>query len=346
MKKAFASLLLAALLVSGCSQQTETADPVAAAPATEAVSTTVLAMDTVMDLSIYGDEALLTQAEETIAQLEACLSVTEETSEIYALNQAGQGTLSPVASQLLEEGLALCERTGGALDLSIYPVLRLWGFTTGDYRVPGQEEIAALLAHVDYRDIHLDPDTGNVTLAQGMQIDLGSIAKGYTGDCLSQLFKEGGVTSGLVNLGGNVQAIGAKPDGSAWRVGIQDPASAETLAVVEVVDQAVITSGGYERYFEADGQTYWHILDPDTGAPARSGLLSATIVGSSGLVCDGLSTALFVMGVEEAAELWRSQGDFEAVLVAEDGTIYITAGLEDCFSLTEAAAGCTLEVIR
>lgn len=345
MKKAFASLLLAALLVSGCSQQPGP-DRTEVTPATEPVSTTVLAMDTVMDLTIYGDEALLTQAEDTIVQLEDRLSVTRADSEIARLDQAGEGTLSQETARLLEQGLALCERTDGALDLTIYPVLRLWGFTTGEYRVPAQSEIDALLPQVNYRGVALDPDTGSVTLPQGAQIDLGSIAKGYTGDCLAQLFAEGGVTSGLLNLGGNVQAIGAKPDGSPWRVGIQDPSSADTLAVVEVVDQAVITSGGYERFFEEDGQTYWHILDPSTGTPAHSGVLSATIVGDSGLVCDGLSTALFVMGVDAAAQLWRSQGDFEAVFVTEDGTIYITAGLEETFSLTEAAAGYTLEVIR
>lgn len=345
MKKAFASLLLAALLVSGCSQQPGP-DRTEVPPATEPVSTTVLAMDTVMDLTIYGDEALLTQAEDTIVQLEDRLSVTRADSEIARLDQAGEGTLSQETARLLEQGLALCERTDGALDLTIYPVLRLWGFTTGEYRVPAQSEIDALLPRVDYRGVELDPDTGSVTLPQGAQIDLGSIAKGYTGDCLAQLFAEGGVTSGLLNLGGNVQAIGAKPDGSPWRVGIQDPSSADTLAVVEVVDQAVITSGGYERFFEEDGQTYWHILDPNTGTPAHSGVLSATIVGDSGLVCDGLSTALFVMGVDAAAQLWRSQGGFEAVFVTEDGTIYITAGLEETFSLTEAAAGYTLEVIR
>ena len=347
MKRAFA-LLLTTLVLTGCSPNVDgAAQPAERSSAQiQAVNTTVFAMDTVMDLTIYGDEALLTQAEQCIARLEDSLSVTDENSEIYQLNQQGTANLSEEAAQLLEQGLALCELTGGALDLSIYPVLRTWGFTTGEYQVPEEEKIAGLLEHVDYRSVALDWTSGAVTLQEGMQIDLGSVAKGYTGDLLTQLFKEGGVTSGLLNLGGNVQAIGAKPDGSPWRVAIQDPESTENLAVLEVVDKAVITSGGYERFFEENGQTYWHILDPTTGAPARSGVISVTIIGDNGLMCDGLSTALFVMGVEDAAQFWREHGGFEAVLVTDDERLCITAGLEDSLALLESAARYTVEVIR
>lgn len=155
------------------------------------------------------------------------------------------------------------------------------------------------------------------------------------------------MTSGLLGLGGNVHTIGAKLDGSAWRVDIRAPQSEETMAVIQVNDQAVITSGGYERCFEEDGQTYWHILDPKTGAPAHSGLISVTVVGDGGLLCDGLSTSLFVLGVEGAAQLWREHGGFKAVLVAGDGRVYITQGLEDTFFfLGTAGERYTLEVIR
>lgn len=350
MKRVFALLLLAALIMTGCGpKEVATEQPADGAVYTqsEPVSATVFAMDTVMDLTIYGEEALLEQAEQYILQLEGSLSVTDENSEIYQLNQRGTIDLSEDAAQLLEQGLALCQMTNGVLDLSIYPVLRSWGFTTGDYRVPEENEIAALQEYVNYKNISIDRESGTVTLAEGMQIDLGSVAKGYTGDRLARLFEEGGVTSGLLNLGGNVQTIGAKPDGSPWRVAIQDPETAENLAVLEVVDQAVITSGGYERFFEENGQTYWHIIDPATGYPARSGVISATIIGDSGLICDGLSTALFVMGVEAASEFWREHGGFEAVLVTDDDRICITEGLEDKLTLLEsAAARYIVEVIR
>jgi thiamine biosynthesis lipoprotein len=168
-----------------------------------------------------------------------------------------------------------------------------------------------------------------------MEIDLGSVAKGYTGDRVIELLRENGVTSALLNLGGNVQALGTKPDGSPWRVAVQDPSGDGCLGVLEIDDQAVITSGGYERYFVEDGVTYWHIIDPADGAPARSGLISVTIVGDSGLLCDGLSTSLFVMGLEDAAQFWRENGGFEAVFVTESGQILITEGLQERFSLLE-----------
>lgn len=141
-------------------------------------------------------------------------------------------------------------------------------------------------------DTTADPAT--LTLPVGMELDFGSLAKGYAGESCARLLKEAGVSSALLNLGGNIQTIGAKPDGSAWRVGIQDPKGSEEdyVGIVELVDQTAITSGGYQRYFEQDGVRYWHILDPRTGSPARSGLSSVTVIGSSGTRCDGLSTAL------------------------------------------------------
>ena len=145
--------------------------------------------------------------------------------------------------------------------------------------------------------------------------------------------------SALLSLGGNIQTVGAKPDGSPWRVAVQDPEQdgQTALGVVEVVDLAVVTSGGYQRYFEEDGTRYWHIMDPDTAAPARSGLSSVTVVGADGTVCDALSTALFVIGAEEAADFWRENPSLavELILVEEDGTVLITPGLEDAFQLAE-----------
>lgn len=318
-----AALLLALILLAGC------------APQPEAAESAFFAMDTVMSLRIYGDGALLDGAEQRVRELESLLSVTDGGSEIHALNRDGAAALSAETAGLLREALALCGRTGGALDISVYPVLRAWGFTTGAYSVPGGEELAALLPLVDYTGVALDGDAAS--LGPGMEIDLGSVAKGYTGDVLAAYLRENGVTSALLDLGGNIQAVGAKPDGSPWRIGVRDPAGEGNVGVVEVSDEAVITSGGYERYFEEDGVRYWHILDPKTGRPARSGLASVTVVGERGLLCDGLSTALFVMGREGAVEHWRQHRDFEAVLVGEDGSVTITAGLEGRFTPADPA---------
>ena len=179
-----------------------------------------------------------------------------------------------------------------------------------------------------------------VTLDEGTQIDLGGIAKGYASDRVAAIFTEHKVPRGLVRLGGNILAWGDRPDGAGWRIGIQDPAdpdNSEALAgVLELKDAFAVTSGSYQRYFEEDGKTYHHIIDPATGYPADSGLTSVTVVADrntgSGTLCDALSTALFVMGEEQALEYWRSGAyDFQMVLVTEDGRVVATDGLKDCF---------------
>ena len=337
MKKYFISAMLSALLfLTGCSAESSP----------EPVQGTFFAMDTMMDFTIYGESGLIDQSESLIASLESLVSVTDTGSELYAINQTGSGTLTGKASSLMEQALEICRRTDGALDLSIYPIVRAWGFTTGSYQVPDEAEIQALLPLVDYRKIQYDAATGTVTLPEGMEIDLGSVAKGYAGQLAAQMLREHGVQSALLNLGGNVQTVGAKPDGSPWQIGIKDPQGEDAMMVLSVEDQAVVTSGGYERYFEQDGQTYWHIMDPSTGHPADSGLISVTIVGDEGVVCDGLSTALFVMGLEKAADLWAQSGDFGAVFATASGEVYITEGLQDRFALTEQYADTPVSVIE
>ena len=331
-----AALLSAAFLLTGWS----------GAPAQEPETATFFAMDTAMDFTVYGDAALLDEAETLIGSLEEQVSVTDEHSNIYAIDHTGSGSLSGNAAELMAQALELCRRTGGALDISVYPIVRAWGFTTGSYQVPDEETIQSLLPLVDYTQIQYDAATGVVTLPEGMEIDLGSVAKGYAGQLAAQMLRNSGVESALLNLGGNVQTVGAKPDGSPWQIGIKDPKGEDAMMVLSIADQAVVTSGGYERYFEQDGQTYWHIMDPFTGHPADSGLISVTIVGDEGVVCDGLSTALFVMGLEKAADLWAQSGDFEAVFVTASGEVYITEGLRDHFALTERYADTPVSVIE
>ncbi len=335
MKNLVWTALLLAVLLTGCS----------ASPAREPETATFLAMDTAMQFTIYGDAALLARSEDLIRSLEAAVSVTDGTSALFAINRTGSGTLSGPAADLMEEALALCRRTDGALDLSVYPIVRAWGFTTGTHQVPGEETIQALLPLVDYTKIQYDAATGVVRLPEGMTLDLGSVAKGYAGRLAAQMLRESGVDSALLSLGGNMQAVGGKPDGSPWQIGIQDPQGTDAMMVLSVRDQAVVTSGGYERYFEQDGRTYWHIMDPATGRPAESGLLSVTIVGEDGALCDGLSTALFVLGLEQAADLWARSDDFEAVFVTTSGAVYLTEGLTDRFALTDPYADTPVRVI-
>lgn len=336
MKRLFSTFFCMIFLVFACAGCSRSAEP---------VKKTFYAMDTTMDFTVYGSEAALLDAQARIESLEEELSVTKSTSEIAEINQNGFGTVTKSTAELLKNALSVCSRTSGALDISVYPIVRAWGFTTDAYRVPDDAEIAALLPFVDYTKVVYNESTGEVTLPQGMEIDLGSVAKGYAGQQAANLLREEGVTSALLNLGGNVQTVGSKPDGSAWQIGIKDPKTGEPMMVIAVRDKAVVTSGGYERYFEQDGKTYWHIMDPKTGHPANSGLLSVSIIGEDGMLCDGLSTSLFVMGLEKAAALWAESDDFEAVFVTTDGDVYITSGLKDDFALTENYADTAVHVL-
>ncbi len=316
------------------------------APAAQEYTATLLAMDTVMELTAYGPEGegALEEAQALIQELEGLMSATDPDSEIAALNRGQTVALSPPVRELLDQALELCGATDGALDITIYPVVRAWGFPNKQYQVPDPGALAQLLERVDYAQVALSGDT--LTLPEGVELDLGAVAKGYAGDRMMELFRQSGVTCAYVNLGGNVQALGASPDGDPWRIGIQDPEGTSYLAVVEVTDRAVVTSGMYQRYFEQDGVRYGHILDPDTGYPADSALSSVTIVSPSGTLADGLSTALFVLGREGAEALWRARDDFDFVLVGQDGTVTISEGIEDGFALQGAGEDYNLEVVR
>ncbi len=257
-----------------------------------------------------------------------------EDSEVSQLNREGTAVLSEDTAALVERALEIYDSTGGAFDITVSPLMELWGFTTQDYQVPEEADLQATLALAGADRVTYDADTSTVTLGEGQSIDLGGIAKGYTSQRLMELFEEQGVASAMVSLGGNIQCLGTKPDGSLWRVGIQDPVGSEgaIVAVIEVENQAVITSGSYERYFtdEDTGETYHHILDPATGYPADSGLISVTIVTDDGTLGDALSTALFIMGLEEGTAYWQAHSDeFQAVFITTDSEIYVTEGLED-----------------
>ena len=297
----------------------------------------IFAMDTYMTVTAYGEKAqdAVDAAEAEIERLDTLLSTGNADSEIAKLNEQKSATLSEDGGYLVKRALELNKETDGAFDIAIYPVMEAWGFPIQDFRVPSADELTGLLKHVDAAKISYDKDTIEISFEDDQRkIDLGGIAKGYTSSRIMDIFKENGITSGLVNLGGNVQALGTKTDGSNWRVAVQSPDDTEDyLGVLSIRDKAVITSGGYERYFEQDGVTYHHIIDPKIGYPAENGLVSVTIVSSDGTLADGLSTSLFIMGEEKAAEFWKAHSDeFEAILETDDGTIYVTEGLKDSFT--------------
>lgn len=300
----------------------------------------IFAMDTFMTLRAIGPEAeeAVEAASKEILRLDAMLSTGNENSVVYRLNQDGEGTATEEMKELLAYSEDLYESTGGCFNIAIYPVMQLWGFPTGEYHVPDEKELAQVQGLLDMSQVQFDEESGKITLLQeGMAIDFGGIAKGYTSSRVMEMFEEYGVEAGLINLGGNVHTFRTKTDGSYWRVAIKNPWNTDAyLGVVEVADEAVITSGGYERYFEEDGQAYHHIIDPATCTPAEAGLTSVTIVSRDGTLADGLSTSLYIMGREKAEAYWREHPDeFETILVEEDGTIAVSEGLADRFTSEE-----------
>lgn len=297
----------------------------------------LFAMDTYMTVTAYGVNAqkAVDEAEKEIERLDALLSTGSSSSEITAVNTEHGWVLSEDTSYLVERSLKLYMETDGAFDIAIYPVMEAWGFAGGNFSVPEEAELKELLAQTDVSQINFDKKAATISFAMdGMKIDLGGIAKGYTSSKIMDIYRENGIQSGLVSLGGNVQVFGKKTDGTPWRVAIQNPDDPEGyLGILEAKDQAVITSGGYERYFEQDGIVYHHIIDPDTGYPADSGLTSVTIVSADGTLADGLSTALFIMGKDKAIEYWSKHSDeFDAILLTADKELLVTDGIAGAFS--------------
>ena len=335
MKRFSILILTLCLCLTGCGKQT-----------TEATAQ-IFAMDTVMEVAAYGEHAeqAVKSTEKRIEELENRLSRTKADSLVSGLNRDGSiRHLTYDYWNLIARAKEYRDATNGAFDITIAPVMDAWGFTGDSFRVPEQSELNELLKYVNSDEIQVQEEPSySVTLGEGQAIDLGGIAKGYTSDLVEQTFRANGIESGKISLGGNVFVLGTKPDGSDWRVGIKDPRNESGLAaILSLRDAYAITSGGYERYFEENGKTYHHIIDPSTAYPADSGLLSVTVVAAdngpdwagagNGAMCDAFSTALFVMGEEQALDFWRNGGyDFDLVLVTEDGRVVITAGLADRF---------------
>lgn len=312
---------------------------------------TFLAMDTYIRLTAHGGKAAraVEQGEKQLVELERLLSRTLEESDVSRINAAnGDWTgVDESTRQLLMAAVEYTEATDGAFDVTIAPVVEAWGFTTDTRQVPEKAELQALLETVDgtaLRTLH----SNLVAYEPGQVIDLGGIAKGYASDAIAEIFGALDVKGGLAALGGNVLAYGAKENGEPWNVGVQDPAHPEDgnalVGIVALEDAFAVTSGGYQRYFEENGEFYHHIIDPTTGYPADSGLTSVTVVAAcepgigadAGTMCDAFSTALFVMGEEEALAFRKNSGyDFDLVLVTADGRVVVTGGIAQEFSFNE-----------
>ena len=329
MMKKLLPLLLCLVLLTGCAPKVESLD--------------IFAMDTYMSLVAVGDDAFdaLQQSANIINALEQAMSRTIDSSDVSQLNKNGSTELRCDTAVLLEEALALSTATRGSFDVTVAPLVALWNISGENPRVPAQSEIEALLPLVGSEHIHLAD--GTATLDAGCAIDLGGIAKGFASDRVAQLYHDSDLDGGFVSLGGNVYVHGSNTDGEKWNVAIQDPQNLEGYAcMLRLSDAFVVTSGGYQRYFTApDGTVYQHIIDPATGKPAKSDLLSVSIIlpydadKLHGAMADAYSTALYVMGEAAARDFWAAAQNFDMVLVTEDGRVIYTPNLIDHFTEVE-----------
>ncbi len=316
-----------------------TAVPVLADTDVQKYTNTDFAMDTVVSETLYttGDD-LNTAIGQKIRDIETeYLSWTDEDSQIAKLN-AASGETTEVSDELagyLEKIFQLAKDSNGAFDPTIGKIIRLWDITGENPHVPVQSELDELLKDVGYQKVSLDGD--KVTLEKGATLDLGATGKGIGCDVVSDFLKTQEDVSGMIlNLGGSsVMAYGEKPDGSDWKVAVTDPRDVEgdyLGAITLEGGEFLSTSGDYEKYFMEDGKRYHHILDPKTGYPVWNGLDSVTVVCDSGLLADGLSTACFVLGMDDALELLEKY-DADAMFVDEDKNIYLTSGMKERFEL-------------
>ena len=335
MKKAFhraAALLYAVLTLTAC------AKPASHEPVRE---TRTGLLGTVISITVYGDanKELFDGAFALVADIDARMSANREDSEIAAVGRESEKNAVSVSGDtysLLERALGFSELCGGAFDITVGAVMALW--KTGEvFNVrPDDAEIARRLPLINHKNVILSD--GGVMLAEhGMKLDLGAIAKGYACDKVFEYLKAHGVKSALLDFGGNIYTFGKKPDGSPWRLGIRSPIIGENGIVcsVTVQDESVVTSGVYERYFEEGGTVYHHLLDPKTGFPADNGIVSMTIIDASSARADALSTACFVLGLEEGLALLESLPDSEGIFITEDSRIIVTSGLKERVALTD-----------
>lgn len=291
-------------------------------------SAEVFAFNTLVTISAECNQAIVDGAIGLCAHFERAFSRTVADGDIARLNSArGKPVkVDPDTARLVSAALEYCTLSGGLFDITMGAVTSLWNFKDGI--VPAASDVTEALRHVDYRLVHVDGETISLDDPLAM-IDLGGIAKGYIADAIADHLREAGVTSGIINLGGNVLVIGSRPDGAPWRVGIRHPEHPRDalMGVVEVADCSVVTSGLYERNFTLDGVFYHHILDRETGFPAVTDVKSVTLITPTSIEGDGLSTALLLMGRERALGFVRAREGCEAIVVGMDDGVYGTSGI-------------------
>ena len=342
-----ASLLLSSAAFSGCSLKANTAEN-SDAGSQEPVSATAIKLNTAVTVTIYDsqDRELLTECMNLCDKYEKIFSRTASDSELYQLNHR---ELTPVAgtedtfqisdplAELIRKGLYYSELSEGAFDIAIEPLTSLWDFTAEDPQVPEDRLIQKALTKCDYHNVSVSDNNEVILKTEDTAIELGAIAKGYIADRLKDYLISQGVKSAIINLGGNVLCIGGKPNDSSFKIGIQKPFAdrSETIAVMDIKDKSVVSSGVYERCFEQDGTLYHHLLNPRTGYPYDNGLITVTIISDESVDGDALSTTCFALGLEDGMKLAESLDNVQAFFVTSDYEIHYTKDFQKEITVTE-----------
>ena len=298
-------------------------------------------LGTVCSITAYNaSEKLYDSVFAALKDIEDRMSVDGELSEIHKVNTAAGEHPVEVSDDTLDvikTALEFSALAPGSFDITIGPLVELWGIGKKEHpSVPPMDDIKARLALIDYSLVEI---RGNSVYLpeKGMGIDLGGIAKGYSADVTRKMLLAGGVKSALLDFGGNILTVGTKPDGSPWKIGIQDPSlqRGKYVGILKLVDRTAVTSGPYERFFIQDGVRYHHILNPLTGFPAESEIQSVTIVTGKSIRGDALSTMVYILGLERGMEIIHSLEDTETVIITKDKTVYTSTDFGDEFALTD-----------
>ncbi|MCK8059695.1 MULTISPECIES: FAD:protein FMN transferase [unclassified Fusibacter] len=339
-KKLFILLCLLIVVISGCSLKDSGSKPATDKETADSeISETQFVLGTIATIQIrdHGTNDLMKACFERLVEVENLMSTSIEGSDIWNVNHNGQvkTTVSEKTAFVIEKGIAFGAVSEGRFDISIGPLVDLWKIGTPEARIPEPEEITEVMKRIDYKKIMLDGT--NVSIMEGMSIDLGGIAKGYAADQVAQLLVDSGVKSAIINLGGNIKVIGSKEGGLPFKVGVQNPFDGRNsyLGIISTRDMSVVSSGDYERYFEENGKRYHHIFDKQTGYPVDTQIASVSVVTPDGIKADALSTVFFSIGVDKGFELARELGDISLVYVMKDKTVFLSKELQETFELKD-----------
>lgn len=299
-------------------------------------------MGTAVKITLYdhGSEDLLDMVFDHISEIENLVSINKEGTEIVQLNKnAGiKGVkLSDFSYNLIKSALEYSKLSDGGYDVSIGPLVKLWSIGLPEAKVPRDDEIEEAIKNIDYTKVNIDDSNNEVFLSEkGMMIDLGSIAKGYVADDIVNILKENEVERAIIDLGGNIYAMGTKSKSDNWKIGIQNPSEdrGQIVGTIEVADKSVVTTGTYERFIEEDKVRYHHVLNPKTGYPYETNIAGVTIVADRSVDADALSTLVFTKGLDEGLQLVEKLESVDAIFIMNDNSVYVTEGLKGNFKLT------------